>query len=144
MRMFGRLGRPPPEVDAPASRSGYGMLLRPMILPPISPRFLRTRLRYPGRLAFLWALLMYRQRIAWEDCWTLRERLEQDEVDSDLDDDKLAAQLGCIKWGSLPVDGSRSNRRTIWASEACHHLITQPSGISSPSKNSAIRRLSNN
>ena len=39
MRMLGRLGRPPPEVDAPASRSGYGMLLRPMVLPPISPRF---------------------------------------------------------------------------------------------------------
>jgi hypothetical protein len=42
---------------------------------------------------------MYRQRIAWEDYWTLRERLEQDEVDSDPDDDKLAAQLGSIKWG---------------------------------------------
>jgi hypothetical protein len=105
---------------------------------------LQTRLWYPGRLAFLRALLMYRQRIAWEDYWTLRERLKQDEVDSDPDDDKLAAQLGPIKWGSLPVDGSRSNRRTICTSEACHHLITQPSGISSrPSKNSAIRRLSN-
>ncbi len=60
---------------------------------------MQTRLRYPGRLAVLWALLMYRQRIAWEDYWTLRERLEQDEVDSDPDDDKLAAQLGSIKWG---------------------------------------------
>jgi hypothetical protein len=60
---------------------------------------LQPRLRYPGRLAFLWALLMYRQRIAWEDYWTLRERLEQDEVDSDPDYDKLAAQLGSIKCG---------------------------------------------
>ena len=60
---------------------------------------MQTRLRYPGRLAFLWALLMYGQRIAWEDYWTLRERLEQDEVDSDPDDDKRAAQLGSIKWG---------------------------------------------
>jgi hypothetical protein len=33
-----------------------------------------------------------------EDYWTLRERFEQNEVDIDPDDDKLAAQLGC-KWG---------------------------------------------
>ena len=31
--------------------------------------------------------------------WTLRERFEQDEIDIDTDDDKLAAQLGSIKWG---------------------------------------------
>jgi len=29
----------------------------------------------------------------------LRERFEQGEVDIDPDDDKLAAQLGSIKWG---------------------------------------------
>ena len=34
-----------------------------------------------------------------EDYWTLRERFEQGEIDIDADDDKLAAQLGSIKWG---------------------------------------------
>ena len=34
-----------------------------------------------------------------EDYWTLRERFEQGEVDIDPDDDKLAAQLGSIRWG---------------------------------------------
>jgi hypothetical protein len=34
-----------------------------------------------------------------EDYWTLRERFEQGEIDIDPDDDKLAAQLGSIKWG---------------------------------------------
>jgi hypothetical protein len=34
-----------------------------------------------------------------EDNWTLRERFEQSEIDIDPDDDKLAAQLGSIKWG---------------------------------------------
>ena len=34
-----------------------------------------------------------------EDYWTLRERFEQGEVDTDPDDDKLADQLGSIKWG---------------------------------------------
>ena len=34
-----------------------------------------------------------------EDYWTLRERFEHGEVDIDPDDDKLAAQLGSIKWG---------------------------------------------
>ena len=34
-----------------------------------------------------------------EDYWTLRELFEQGEVDIDPDDDKLAAQLGSIKWG---------------------------------------------
>jgi hypothetical protein len=34
-----------------------------------------------------------------EDYWTLRKRFEQGEVDIDPDDDKLAAQLGSIKWG---------------------------------------------
>jgi hypothetical protein len=29
----------------------------------------------------------------------LRERLEQGEIDIDPDDDRLAAQLGSIKWG---------------------------------------------
>jgi CubicO group peptidase (beta-lactamase class C family) len=33
-----------------------------------------------------------------EDFWTLRERFEQGEIDIDPDDDKLAAQLGSIKW----------------------------------------------
>ena len=34
-----------------------------------------------------------------EDYWTLRERFEQGEIDIDPHDDKLAAQLGSIKWG---------------------------------------------
>ncbi len=34
-----------------------------------------------------------------EDYWMLRERFEQGEIDIDPDDDKLAAQLGSIKWG---------------------------------------------
>jgi hypothetical protein len=34
-----------------------------------------------------------------EDYWTLRELFEQGEVDIDPEDDKLAAQLGSIKWG---------------------------------------------
>jgi hypothetical protein len=34
-----------------------------------------------------------------EDYWTLREQFEQGDVDIDPDDDKLAAQLGSIKWG---------------------------------------------
>ena len=34
-----------------------------------------------------------------EDYWALRERFEQGEIDIDPDDDKLAAQLGSIKWG---------------------------------------------
>jgi hypothetical protein len=47
--------------------------------------------------------------------WTLRERFEQGEIDIDLDDDKLAAQLGSIKWGIDSVAGSRSNRRMTCA-----------------------------
>jgi hypothetical protein len=35
-------------------------------------------------------------------------------VGSGVGDDKLAAQLGSIKWASTPVDGSRSNRKTTW------------------------------
>ena len=34
-----------------------------------------------------------------EDYWTLRKPFEQDEIDIDSDDDKLAAKLGSIKWG---------------------------------------------
>ena len=34
-----------------------------------------------------------------EDFWTLRELFEAGEIDIDPDDDKLAAQLGSIKWG---------------------------------------------
>ena len=34
-----------------------------------------------------------------EDYWTLRDRFEQGEIDTDPHDDKLAAQLGSIKWG---------------------------------------------
>ena len=37
---------------------------------------------------------------------------EQGEIDIDPDDDKLAAQLGSIKWGIDSRGGSRSNRRT--------------------------------
>jgi len=31
--------------------------------------------------------------------WKLSERFEQGEIDIEPDDDKLAAQLGSIKWG---------------------------------------------
>ncbi len=34
-----------------------------------------------------------------EDYWTLRELFEAGDIDLDPDDDKLAAQLGSIKWG---------------------------------------------
>ena len=34
-----------------------------------------------------------------EDYWTLRGRFEQGEIDIDPDDDRLAAQLGSIRWG---------------------------------------------
>jgi hypothetical protein len=60
-----------------------------------------------------------------EDYWTLRERFEHGEIDIDPDDDKLAAQLGSIKWGTTPEDGSRSNRKTTCESEACRHRIGQ-------------------
>jgi hypothetical protein len=56
-----------------------------------------------------------------DDYWTLRERFEQGEIDIDPDDDKLAAQLGSIKWGIDSVAGSRSNRRTTRGSEDCPH-----------------------
>jgi hypothetical protein len=56
-----------------------------------------------------------------EDFWTLRERFEQGEIDIDPDDDKLAAQLGSIKWGLDSVAGSRSNRKTICTSVDCPH-----------------------
>jgi len=58
-----------------------------------------------------------------EDYWTFRERFEQGEIDIDPDDDKLAAQLGSIKGVSTPVVASRSNRKTICASEDCRHRI---------------------
>ena len=74
------------------------MLLRPMVLPPISPRF-ANQAPVPGQACLPVGIAHVRQRIAWEDYWTVRERLEQDEVDSDPDDDKRAAQLGSIKWG---------------------------------------------
>jgi len=55
-----------------------------------------------------------------EDSWTLRERFEQDEVDIDPDDDKLAAQLGSIKWGidSRGRDQDRIEGRHAQASTA--------------------------
>ena len=31
--------------------------------------------------------------------WNLREAFEREEIDIDPDDDKLAAQLGSLKWG---------------------------------------------
>jgi hypothetical protein len=47
-------------------------------------------------------------------------------IDIDPDDDKLAAQLGSIKW-AIDSHGraSRSNRKTTYASEACRPRIGQ-------------------
>jgi hypothetical protein len=59
-----------------------------------------------------------------EDYWTLRERFEQGEIDIDPDDDKLADQLGSIKWG---IDSRGrikiANRKTTCANEDCRHRI---------------------
>jgi hypothetical protein len=41
------------------------------------------------------------------------ERFEQGRDRYRSDDDKLAAQLASIKWTSISVDGSRSNRRIL-------------------------------
>jgi hypothetical protein len=60
-----------------------------------------------------------------EDYWTLRERFEQGKIDIDPDDDKLAAQLGSIKWGIDSRVASRSNRKTTYVSEACRPRIGQ-------------------
>jgi hypothetical protein len=49
----------------------------------------------------------------------LRERFEEGEIDIDPYDDKLAAQLGSIKWGIDSPAGSRSNRRSTCASVVC-------------------------
>ena len=56
-----------------------------------------------------------------EDYSTLRELFEQGEIDIDPDDDKLAAQLGSIKWASTPAAGSRSSPKTTCASAVCLH-----------------------
>ena len=55
-----------------------------------------------------------------EDSWTLWERFEQNEADIDPDDDKLAAQLGSIKWGidSRGRDQDRIEGRHAQASTA--------------------------
>jgi hypothetical protein len=50
-----------------------------------------------------------------EDYWTLRERFEQGEIEIDPDDDKLAAQLGSIKWGIDSDQGVVTGRGTISA-----------------------------
>jgi hypothetical protein len=50
-----------------------------------------------------------------EDFWTLRERFEQGEIEIDPDDDKLAAQLGSIKWGIDSDQGVVTGRGTISA-----------------------------
>jgi len=44
-----------------------------------------------------------------EDYWTLRELFQQDEIDLDSEDDKLAAQLGSFKCGMTPAAGSRQS-----------------------------------
>ncbi|HEY6688956.1 MAG TPA: hypothetical protein VI094_22420 [Propionibacteriaceae bacterium] len=68
-----------------------------------------------------------------EDYWTLRERCEQGEVDIDPDDDKLAAQLGSIKWGIDSRVASRSNRKTTCGNEAYPHLTGRtPRPLHSP------------
>jgi hypothetical protein len=54
-----------------------------------------------------------------EDDWTVRERFEQGEIDIAPDDDRLAAQLGAIKWASTHEAASRSNRRTTCACVDC-------------------------
>jgi hypothetical protein len=51
-----------------------------------------------------------------EDYWTLREWFEQEEIDIDPDDDKLAASSARSSGASTPAVGSRSNRRTTCVS----------------------------
>jgi len=51
-----------------------------------------------------------------EAFWTLRERFEQSEIDIDPDDDKLATQLGSIKWSkrlAAPSSSCIDSRRRI-------------------------------
>jgi hypothetical protein len=58
-----------------------------------------------------------------EDYWNLGELFENAEVDIDPLDDKLAAQLGSIKWTWGHEGGPRSSRRTTCGSGECHRLI---------------------
>ena len=69
-----------------------------------------------------------------EDCWTLRERFEQGEIDIDPDDDKFASQLGSTKWGidsrgRIKIESKDDMRKRglpspDWA-DACHRLCRQ-------------------
>jgi hypothetical protein len=56
-----------------------------------------------------------------EAFWTLRERFEQSEID--IDDDKLAAQLGSIKWGIDPRRRIKIESKDDMRKRACCHLI---------------------
>jgi hypothetical protein len=60
-----------------------------------------------------------------EDYWTLRERFEQGEVDNDPDDDKLAAQLGSIKWGIDSRGRIKIESKDTCVSEDCRHRTGQ-------------------
>jgi hypothetical protein len=58
-----------------------------------------------------------------EDCWTLRERFEQGEIDINRDDDKLAVQLSSIKGridsrGRIKIESKDDMRK-----RDCRHRI---------------------
>jgi hypothetical protein len=60
-----------------------------------------------------------------EDYWTLRELFENGEIDIDPDDDKLAAQLGSIKWGIDSRGRIKIESKDDMPKRGCHHRIGQ-------------------
>jgi hypothetical protein len=60
-----------------------------------------------------------------EDYWTLRELFENGEIDIDPDDDKLAAQLGSIKWGIDSRGRIKIESKDDMRERGCHHRIGQ-------------------
>jgi hypothetical protein len=58
-----------------------------------------------------------------EDYWTLRERFEQGEIDIDPDGDKLAAQLGSIKWGIDSRGRIKIESKDDMRNAVCPHRI---------------------
>ena len=60
-----------------------------------------------------------------EDYWTLRELFENGEIDIDTDDDKLAAQLGSIKWGIDSRGRIKIESKDDMPKRGCHHWIGQ-------------------
>jgi hypothetical protein len=63
-----------------------------------------------------------------EDYWTMRELFENSEIDIDPDDDKLAAQLGSIKWGIDSRGRIKIESKDDMRKRGCHHRIGQTHG----------------